>query len=109
MYKLERKKTKKKKRRYVMRGQITMDIREGVGVFVLLIIAAAVIAITGGVSTYILNSLGPATNKTVVGYGNQAIASTSSTFVTVVSLIGGLVLGMIAFGFLRRIWKEFTS
>jgi small-conductance mechanosensitive channel len=107
MYKLERK--KHKKRKHKMRGQITLDIREGVGVFVLLIIAAAVIAITGGVSTYILNSLGPMTNKTVVGYGNQAIASTSSTFVTVVSLIGGLVLGMIAFGFLRRIWKEFTS
>jgi len=105
MCKLERKKTKKRK----LRGQISLDIKEGVGVFVLLIIAAAVIAITGGVSTYILNSLGPATNKTVVEYGNQAIASTSSTFVTVVSLIGGLVLGMIAFGFLRRIWKEFTS
>jgi len=106
MYKLERKKTKKKRK---VRGQISLDIKEGVGVFVLLIIAAAVIAITGGVSTYILNSLGPATNKTVVEYGNQAIASTSSTFTTVVTLVGGLVLGMIAFGFLRRIWKEFTS
>jgi hypothetical protein len=107
MYKLERKKTKKRK--YKMRGQITLDIREGVGVFVLLIIAAAVIAITGGVSSYILNSLGPATNKTIVNYGNQAIMNTSSTFVTVVGLVGGLVLGFIAFGFLRRIWKEFTS
>jgi len=105
-----RKKTKKTKlRRCTVRGQVTADIREGVGVFVLLIIAAATVAIAGGVASYILNALGPATNSSVAQQGNQAINTTMTTFVTAVGLVGGLVLGIIAFGFLRRIWKEFTS
>jgi len=109
--KLERrKKTKKKKTmRWKVRGQITMEIREGVGAFVVLIIAAAAIAIAGGVSSYILNALAPATNSTVVEQGTQAINTTMSTFVTAAGLVGGLVLGIIAFGFLKRIWKEFTQ
>jgi len=105
---LERKKTKKK-RRYAVRGQITMDIREGAGAFVVLIIAAAAIAIAGGVASYILNALGPATNATVVAKGSEAISNTMSAFVTVATLLGGLVIGVIAFGFLKRIWREFTS
>jgi len=105
-----RKKTKKtKSRRCTVRGQVTADIREGVSVFVLLIIAAATVAIASGVSSYILNALGPATNSSVVQQGNQAINTTMSTFVTAVGLVGGLVLGLIAFGFLKRVWKEFTS
>jgi len=108
MLKLERRKTKKK-RRYVVRGQITADIREGAGAFVVLIIAAAAIAIAGGVASYILNALGPATNSTIVSYGNEAITNTMSAFVTVAMLLGGLVIGVIAFGFLKRIWREFTS
>jgi hypothetical protein len=108
MLKLERKKTKKKKR-YVVRGQITAEIREGVGAFVVLIIAAAAIAIAAGVSSYILNALAPATNSTIVHQGNQAIQSTMSSFVTAAALVGGLILGIIAFGFLKRIWREFTS
>jgi hypothetical protein len=108
MLKLERKKTKKK-RRHAVRGQITMDIREGAGAFVVLIVAAAAIAIAGGVATYILNALGPATNATIVNQGTQAISNTMSAFVTVATLLGGLVIGVIAFGFLRRIWREFTS
>jgi hypothetical protein len=107
MYKLERK--KHKKRKHKMRGQITMDIREGAGAFVVLIIAAAAIAIAGGVASYILNALGPATNATVVAKGSEAINNTMSSFVTVATLLGGLVIGVIAFGFLKRIWKEFTS
>ena len=117
LYKLEkkcvagrRKKTKKTRpRRYTVRGQITTEIREGVGAFVVLIIAAAAIAIAGGVASYILNALAPATNSTVVQQGSQAINTTMATFVTAAGLVGGLVLGIIAFGFLRRIWKEFTS
>ena len=105
---LERKKTKKK-RRYVVRGQITMDIREGAGAFVVLIIAAAAIAIAAAVASYILNALGPATNSTVVAKGSEAISNTMSAFVTVATLLGGLVIGVIAFGFLKRIWKEFAS
>jgi len=105
MSKLERKKTKKRK----VRGQITMEIKEGVGVFVIIIIAAAAVAIAGGVSSYILNALGPATNATVVHQGQQAIGNTMSSFNTAVTLLGGLVIGIIAFGFLKRIWKEFTS
>jgi hypothetical protein len=105
MPKLERKKTKKRK----VRGQLTMDIREGAGAFVVLIIAAAAIAIAGGVASYILNALGPATNSTIVNYGNQAVQNTMSSFVTVATLLGGLVIGVIAFGFLKRIWREFTS
>ncbi len=111
MLKLERRKktTQKKKRRYVVRGQITAEIREGVGAFVVLIIAAAAIAIAAGIASYILNAMGPATNATIVKQGNQAISSTMSTFVTAATLVGGLILGIIAFGFLRRIWKEFGS
>ncbi len=111
MLKLERRKTKKTKgkRRWKVRGQITAEIREGVGAFVLLIIAAAAIAIAAGVSSYILNTMGPATNTTVVQQGNQAIQSAMSTFVVAAGLVGGLVLGIIAFGFLKRIWKEFGS
>ena len=105
---LERKKTKKK-RRHVVRGQIAMDIREGVGAFVVLIIAAAAIAIAGGVANYILNALGPATDDAVVAKGSEAIHNTMSAFVTVATLLGGLVIGVIAFGFLKRIWKEFAS
>jgi cell division septal protein FtsQ len=105
----ERRKTTKKKRRYVVRGQITMEIREGVSAFVVLIIAAAAIAIAAGVANYILNTLAPATNSTVVQQGNQAISKSMSTFVTAAGLVGGLVLGIIAFGFLKRIWKEFAS
>jgi hypothetical protein len=108
MFKPARKKHTKK-RKHTVRGQITLDIKEGAGAFVILIIAAAAIAIAGGVSTYILNALGPATNKTIVNYGNQAISTTMSNFVTVATLLGGLVIGVIAFGFLKRIWKEFTS
>jgi hypothetical protein len=108
MLKLERKKTKKK-RRYVVRGQITMDIKEGVGVFVIIIIAAAAVAIAGGVASYILGALGPATNATIVHQGQQAVSSTMSAFNTAVTLLGGLIIGIIAFGFLRRIWREFTS
>jgi hypothetical protein len=108
MLKLERRKTKKK-RCYVVRGQITADIREGAGAFVVLIIAAAAIAIAGGVASYILNALGPATNNTIASYGNKAITDTMSAFVTVAALLGGLVLGVIAFGFLKRIWREFTT
>jgi len=105
-----RKKTKKtKSRRWTVRGQVTMEIREGVSVFVLLIIAAATIAIAGGVASYILNALGPATNSSVTQQGNQAINTTMSTFVTTAGLVGGLVLGLIAFGFLKRVWKEFAS
>jgi hypothetical protein len=104
--KLERKKTKKK---HKMRGQITMDIREGAGAFVVLIIAAAAIAIAGGVSSYILNALGPATDEVIVAKGSEAISNTMSAFVTVATLLGGLVIGVIAFGFLKRIWREFTS
>jgi len=105
-----KKKTRKTKSwRYTVRGQVTADIREGVSVFVLLIIAAATVAIAGGVSSYILNALGPATNSSVAQQGNQAINTTMSTFVTAVSLVGGLVLGLIAFGFLKRVWREFTS
>jgi len=111
MLRLERRrKTKtKKKRRYTVRGQITMDIREGVGAFVILIIAAAAVAIAGGVGSYILNALGPATNATIAAKGTQAIDTTMTAFVTVVALMGGLVIGLIAFGFLKRIWREFTS
>jgi len=108
MLRLKRRKVKKK-RKYKVRGQITLDIREGAGAFVVLIIAAAAIAIAGGVSSYILNALGPATNATIVNYGNKAITDTMAAFVTVATLLGGLVIGVIAFGFLKRIWKEFTS
>ena len=104
-----RKKTKKTTRKWTVRGQITMEIREGVGAFVVLIIAAAAIAIAAGVANYILNTLAPATNSTVVQQGNQAISTSMTTFVTAASLVGGLVLGIIAFGFLKRIWKEFAS
>jgi hypothetical protein len=107
MYKLERRKTKKRK--YKVRGQVTADIREGAGAFVVLIIAAAAIAIAGGVSSYILNALGPATNASIVAKGSHAIDSTMSAFVTVATLLGGLVIGVIAFGFLKRIWREFSS
>ncbi len=104
-----RKKAPKRTLRRTVRGQITVDIKEGAGAFVVLIIAAAAIAIAGGVANYILNALGPATNSTIVNYGNQAITQTMSSFVTVAVLLGGLVIGVIAFGFLRRIWREFTS
>jgi hypothetical protein len=105
-----RKKTKKTKtRRWKVRGQITAEIREGVGAFVVLIIAAAAIAIAAGVANYILNTLAPATNSTVVQQGNQAIQTSMTTFVTAAGLVGGLVLGIIAFGFLKRIWREFAS
>ncbi len=104
-----RKKAPRRTLRRTVRGQITADIREGAGAFVVLIIAAAAIAIAAGVASYILNALGPATNSTIVEYGNQAITQTMSAFVTVAVLLGGLVIGVIAFGFLRRIWREFTS
>jgi hypothetical protein len=111
MLKLERRKKTKGKRtwRRTVRGQITAEIREGVGAFVVLIIAAAAIAIAAGVANYILNTLAPATNSTVVQQGNQAISTSMSTFVTAAGLVGGLVLGIIAFGFLKRIWREFAS
>jgi hypothetical protein len=44
-----------------------------------------------------------------VNYGTRAITDTMAAFVTVATLLGGLVIGVIAFGFLKRIWKEFTS
>jgi len=107
--KLERRKKGTKKKRYVVRGQITADIREGVSVFVVLIIAAVAVAIAAGVGSYILNALGPATNSTIVSQGQQAVSATVNAFNTAAVMLGGLVLGIIAFGFLRRIWKEFTS
>ncbi len=104
-----KKTTQKKKRRWVVRGQITAEIREGVGAFVILIIAAAAIAIAAGVSSYILNALGPATNSSIVQQGNQAIQTSMSTLVWAAGLVGGLILGIIAFGFLKRIWRDFAS
>jgi hypothetical protein len=104
-----RKKTTKKKRRYVVRGQIIADIREGAGAFVILIVAAVAIAVAGGVAGYILDVLAPAMNSTTVNYGNQAVQNIMSIFVIVSTVLGSLIIGIIVFGFLRRIWREFAS
>jgi anti-sigma factor RsiW len=91
-------------------ARFTAEIREGAGAFVVLIIAAAAIVIAAAVGIYVLNALAPATGNTeVVAQGQQAIQNTVSSFGVVASLLGALVVGVIAFGFLKRIWKEFAG
>ena len=89
--------------------RFTAEIREGAGAFVVLIIAAAAVAIAAAVGSYVLNALGPATNATITKQGEQAIYTSVSSFGIVVALMGALVVGVIAFGFLKRIWKEFAG
>jgi hypothetical protein len=109
MLKLNRRKRTNRGIRRTVRVRGVAEIREGIGVFVLIIIAAATVAIAGGVGSYILGALGPAVNSTILSQGQQAITTTMSAFGLVVGLVGGLVLGIIAFGFLKRIWKEFVT
>jgi len=90
-------------------ARFTAEIREGAGAFVVLIIAAAAVAIAAAVGSYVLNTLGPTTNATITKQGEQAIYTSVSAFGIVAALLGALVVGVIAFGFLKRIWKEFTS
>jgi len=89
--------------------RFTAEIREGAGAFVVLIIAAAAVAIAAAVGSYVLHALGPATNATIAKQGEQAIYASVSAFGIVVALMGALVVGVIAFGFLKRIWKEFAG
>ena len=89
--------------------RFTTEIREGAGAFVVLIIAAAAVVIAAAVGSYVLHALGPATNATITKQGEQAIYATVSSFGVVASLLGALVVGVIAFGFLKRIWKEFAG
>jgi hypothetical protein len=89
--------------------RFTAEIREGAGAFVVLIIAAAAVAIAAAVGSYVLKALGPATNATITKQGEQAIYTAINSFVIVAALLGALVVGVIAFGFLKRIWKEFAG
>ncbi|MFZ8811351.1 MAG: hypothetical protein ACO2PN_25010 [Pyrobaculum sp.] len=89
--------------------RFSAEIREGAGAFVILIIAAAAVAIAAAVGSYVLNALGPATNATITRQGEQAIFSAVSAFGIVAALLGALVVGVIAFGFLKRIWREFAG
>jgi len=89
--------------------RFTAEIREGAGAFVVLIIAAAAVAIAAAVGSYVLNALGPATNATITRQGEQAIYTSVTSFGIVVALMGALVVGVIAFGFLKRIWREFAG
>ena len=89
--------------------RFSAEIREGAGAFVVLIIAAAAVAIAAAVGSYVLHALGPATNATITKQGEQAIFSAVSAFGIVAALLGALVVGVIAFGFLKRIWKEFAG
>jgi len=91
-------------------ARFTAEIREGAGAFVVLIIAAAAIVIAAAVAVYVLNALGPAAgNEALLQQGQQAIQNTVSSFAVVASLLGALVVGIIAFGFLKRIWREFVG
>ena len=89
--------------------RFSAEIREGAGAFVILIIAAAAVAIAAAVGSYVLHALGPATNATITKQGEQAIFSAVSAFGVVAALLGALVVGVIAFGFLKRIWREFAG
>jgi hypothetical protein len=89
--------------------RFTAEIREGAGAFVVLIIAAAAVAIAAAVGSYVLKALGPATNATITKQGEQAIYASVSSFGIVVALMGALVVGVISFGFLKRIWREFAG
>jgi hypothetical protein len=89
--------------------RFSAEIREGAGAFVILIIAAAAVAIAAAVGSYVLNALGPATNATITRQGEHAIYTAVSAFGIVAALLGALIVGIIAFGFLRRIWREFAG
>ncbi len=89
--------------------RFSAEIREGAGAFVILIIAAAAVAIAAAVGSYVLHALGPATNATITRQGEQAIYSAVSAFGIVAALMGAFVVGVIAFGFLKRIWREFAG
>jgi hypothetical protein len=89
--------------------RFSAEIREGAGAFVILIIAAAAVVIAAAISSYVLNALGPATNQTIAQQGQQTIYSTVSSFGIVATLLAALIVGIIAFGFLKRVWREFAG